>query len=95
MQRAIDRLQAGRTSLIVAHRLSTLRQANRILVLDGGRCVGLGTHDALLRHCRLYRQMWETQQLGEARPQGRELDAPDEAAAPDDLLALVDDDATG
>ena len=65
VQRAIDRLQAGRTSLIVAHRLSSLRHTDRILVLDGGRCVGLGTHDALLRHCRLYRQMWETQQLGE------------------------------
>jgi subfamily B ATP-binding cassette protein MsbA len=65
VQRAIDRLQAGRTSLIVAHRLSSLRHADRILVLDAGRCIGLGRHDALVRQCRMYRQMWETQQLGD------------------------------
>jgi subfamily B ATP-binding cassette protein MsbA len=65
VQRAIDRLQAGRTCLIVAHRLSSLRSADRILVLDAGRCIGLGRHDQLLRQCRIYRQMWETQQLGD------------------------------
>ncbi len=65
VQRAIDRLQQGRTSLIVAHRLSTLRHADRILVLDHGRPVGLGSHEQLLRTCLLYRQMWETQHLGE------------------------------
>jgi len=65
VQRAIDRLMEGRTSFIVAHRLSTLRYADRILVLERGRCVGLGAHDALLRDCPLYRRMWETQLLGE------------------------------
>ena len=64
VQRAIDRLMAGRTTFIVAHRLSTLRSADRILVLDGGRCVGLGSHAELLRSCALYRWMWETQQIG-------------------------------
>src|SRR5262249_55969497 len=47
VQRAIDKLMAGRTSFIVAHRLSTLRHADRILVLDQGKCVGLGAHDEL------------------------------------------------
>jgi ABC-type multidrug transport system ATPase subunit len=63
VQRAIDRLAEGRTSVVVAHRLSTLRGASRILVLEGGRAVGLGPHEALLRDCGLYRRMWETQLL--------------------------------
>src|SRR5581483_8138836 len=44
---ALDRLMAGRTTFIVAHRLSTIGRANRILVLDGGRLVEQGTHDEL------------------------------------------------
>jgi ABC-type multidrug transport system fused ATPase/permease subunit len=65
VQRAIDRLMAGRTTFIVAHRLSTLRRAGRILVLDRGRCVGLGAHDELLRDCPLYRSLWEMQLMSE------------------------------
>jgi ABC-type multidrug transport system fused ATPase/permease subunit len=45
----------------VAHRLSTLRNATRILVLDGGQCVGLGTHSELLAECALYAEMWFAQ----------------------------------
>jgi ATP-binding cassette, subfamily B, bacterial MsbA len=91
VQHAIDRLQAGRTSFIVAHRLSTLRHADRILVLDGGRCVGLGTHEGLLRHCRLYRQMWETQQLGEVPVRSAEAPAVLDEGEVDDLLSYADD----
>jgi len=65
LQRAIERLMEGRTTLVVAHRLSSLRHADRILVLDSGRSVGLGSHERLLRECPLYRRMWETQRLGE------------------------------
>ena len=65
VQRAIDRLMTGRTTFIVAHRLSTLRQAQRILVLDRGRVVGYGSHTALVRDCPLYAHMWETQQMYE------------------------------
>ncbi len=65
VQRAIDRLMEGRTSFIAAHRLSTLRHADRIIVLDRGRCVGLGTHEELLRDCLLYREMWAAQRFGE------------------------------
>ena len=68
MQRTIDRLVEGRTTFVVAHRLSTLRNADRILVLDRGECVGLGSHEELLASCPLYRQMWETQQLSDATP---------------------------
>jgi ABC-type multidrug transport system fused ATPase/permease subunit len=64
VQLAIERLMHGRTTFIVAHRLSTLRSADRILVLDHGRCAGLGPHAELLHTCPLYRWMWETQQIG-------------------------------
>lgn len=61
VQRAIDRLVAGRLVVTVAHRLSTLRNATRILVLSGGKAVGLGTHHELLSRCEAYRVLWEAQ----------------------------------
>lgn len=64
VQEAIEQLMVGRTTFVIAHRLSTLRRADRILVLDGGRMVGLGTHDELLATCPLYRILWEAQSLG-------------------------------
>ena len=48
IQEAIDRLIAGRTTLMIAHRLSTLRRANRIIVVDGGRIVENGTPEELM-----------------------------------------------
>ena len=45
----------------VAHRLSTLRNASRILVLEQGQAVGLGTHKELLASCPTYRRLWEAQ----------------------------------
>jgi subfamily B ATP-binding cassette protein MsbA len=64
VQRAIDRLMEGRTTFVIAHRLSTLRNADRILVLDEGRIVGFDTHDALLDSCAVYRSLWTTQRAG-------------------------------
>ena len=61
MQRAIDRLAAGRMTIAVAHRLSTLRSAGRILVLEDGRVAGLGTHNELLAASPVYRRLWEAQ----------------------------------
>jgi ATP-binding cassette subfamily B protein len=52
---AIDGALAGRTTLVVAHRLSTLRRANRIIVLERGRIVQTGTHDELIRESGPYR----------------------------------------
>jgi ATP-binding cassette subfamily B protein len=54
---ALDNLPSGRTTLVIAHRLSTVRGADRILVLDRGRLVEAGTHDELLRAGGLYRQL--------------------------------------
>lgn len=63
VQEAIERLMAGRTSFVVAHRLSTLRMADRILVLDEGRMAGLGRHEDLLGTCPVYQRLWRSQML--------------------------------
>lgn len=61
LQRAVEAAVRGRTTFVVAHRLSTLRHATRILVLRNGRCEGLGTHSELLLACPLYAEMWQAQ----------------------------------
>jgi ABC-type multidrug transport system fused ATPase/permease subunit len=53
----LRRLQEGRTTFVIAHRLSTVRAADTILVLDGGRIVGHGTHDELIRSNHLYARL--------------------------------------
>lgn len=58
---ALDRLMVGRTTFMVAHRLSTIRNADKILVLNGGELIEMGTHDALLEQDGLYRQLYEMQ----------------------------------
>src|SRR5262249_32546831 len=63
IRNALGELMAGRTTLVIAHRLSTARRANRILVLDGGRIVGSGTHNELYAANDLYRRYWELQSL--------------------------------
>jgi ABC-type multidrug transport system fused ATPase/permease subunit len=65
VQDAITQLMQGRTSFIIAHRLSTLRHATRIIVLEDGRCVGIGPHETLLAESRLYEDLWKTQQLSD------------------------------
>lgn len=58
---ALDRLMVGRTSFMIAHRLSTVRGADQILVMDGGRLVEQGTHAELFAADGLYRQLYEAQ----------------------------------
>jgi ATP-binding cassette, subfamily B, bacterial len=61
IQRSLDRLVVGRTSLIIAHRLSTVRRAHCIYVLDEGRIVESGAHEALLARGGVYTALWKLQ----------------------------------
>jgi ATP-binding cassette, subfamily B, bacterial MsbA len=61
VQEALARLMTGRTTLVVAHRLSTIRAADRIAVLDDGWLLELGTHDQLLAADGLYAHLWRLQ----------------------------------
>ncbi|WP_033466749.1 ABC transporter ATP-binding protein [Bordetella bronchiseptica] len=64
IQRAMERLMEGRTTLVVAHRLSTVRALDRLLVMDRGRVIEEGSHDALIRlHGGVYRRLFERQAL--------------------------------
>jgi ATP-binding cassette subfamily B protein len=61
VQRALDQALEGRTSLVIAHRLSTVRNADLILVVDDGRIVASGTHSELLAEGGLYADLYRTQ----------------------------------
>ena len=67
VQQALSALTAGRTLLVIAHRLATVRDADHIVVLDGGRIAEQGTHAELLALDGRYARMWALQQKGAAR----------------------------
>ncbi|MEH6392885.1 MAG: ABC transporter ATP-binding protein [Sulfitobacter sp.] len=64
IQTALDRVMEGKTVLAIAHRLSTLTQMDRIAVMDAGRIVEIGTHEALLSQDGLYARYWQRQSGG-------------------------------
>ena len=64
IQENMEAISEGRTTIIVAHRLSTLRHANRIMVLDAGRVADIGPHSELLDRCDIYRNLWDKQTRG-------------------------------
>ncbi|GAW48223.1 ABC transporter-like protein [Nocardioides sp. PD653] len=68
VQRALDAALEGRTSLVIAHRLSTVRNADQILVVDGGRIVQRGTHASLLADGGLYADLYRTQFVEDLPP---------------------------
>ena len=61
IQNAFAKLMQGRTSFIVAHRLSTIREADVILVMRDGNIIEQGTHDALLKKGGFYAELWNAQ----------------------------------
>jgi ATP-binding cassette subfamily B protein len=61
IQRAMDKLMAGRTSFVIAHRLSTIKGADQILVLQDGDVVEAGTHEELLAKQGVYAKLYESQ----------------------------------
>jgi ABC-type multidrug transport system fused ATPase/permease subunit len=61
IQQALQRLLAGRTAIVIAHRLSTVRHADLICVVDGGRIVERGRHEELLAQGGMYRELYERQ----------------------------------
>ena len=72
---ALDELMVGRTTFLVAHRLSTIRGVDRILVLSRGRLVEQGTHEELLRSDGLYRELFEAQDRDRRRREAAVEDA--------------------
>ena len=52
------------TKIIIAQRISSVQDADRIIVMDNGRITDFGTHDELLNRCRIYREVYESQQKG-------------------------------
>lgn len=62
VQQAIDTLISGRTVIVIAHRLKTIMNADRIIVLNGGRVEEQGTHNALMRKDGLYARLWNIQE---------------------------------
>jgi ATP-binding cassette subfamily B protein len=66
IQKALDRLMKGRTSFVIAQRISTVLNADRILVLDKGRIVASGTHEELLETSELYAEIYSSQLVSDA-----------------------------
>ena len=65
VQAALANLMQGRTVFVIAHRLSTVRRATRIAVIEGGQITEMGTHDELMRNSGTYQRLYNMQFVGE------------------------------
>ena len=72
IQRAIRRLIKGRTTFVIAQRLQTVKDADQILVLDGGQIVERGTHQQLIKEGEIYQQIYDLQLRDQEQAQERE-----------------------
>ncbi len=68
IQQALDRLMQGRTSFVIAQRISTVLNADQILVLDKGQVVARGTHEELLEESPIYAEIYHSQLIGDVEP---------------------------
>jgi subfamily B ATP-binding cassette protein MsbA len=85
VQQALDRLIEGRTTLVIAHRLSTVRHADRLVVMDGGHIVETGTHEELLGVDGLYKHLYDMQF---AREEGKQSEG--DFPEPEERLASAE-----
>lgn len=81
VQDGLKSLREGRTTIVIAHRLSTVRSADQILVMDGGVVVQRGTHDSLMTQGGRYRELYERQFRSDVEAHGVVADLPETVAA--------------
>ena len=70
---ALERLTAGRTTIVIAHRLSTVRRAGAVAVIEGGTLAEYGTHDELMQRDGLYRRLNQLQFNPQPQPRAAEV----------------------